>query len=414
MDLLQEVINSTKAYYCLECGKCTAACPVARRDTSFSPRLTVEMALLGRSQELLEGKLGWSCLTCRLCSERCPSDVRYSEFVRGVRTLVGHREHAVPCAHGSVMQTLMGIMTRPDLRQERLSWLSSDLQTAVDSGVLYFVGCLPYYEVLFCDLNVESVEIARSAVRVLNALGVSPAVLAVERCCGHDLLWSGDVDGFRRLAMQNVALLNASGAHTIITTCPECYRTLAVDYAGCAGGLKARVLHLSQYVMERIGDREQQAARGKQQATGEREQQAARDKQQATGDQEADTGQIFHPLLQKQKVTYHDPCRLGRYMGVYEAPRCLLKALGYEVLEMAHSGPAALCCGTSAWLNCNAVSKQIQLDRLQEAVETGADLLVTACAKCQIHFKCAQKDADTPQHLRIEVHDLATLLARHL
>jgi len=97
-------------------------------------------------------------------------------------------------------------------------------------------------------------------------------------------------------------------------------------------------------------------------------------------------------------------------MDVYEEPRQILSALGLELVEMEHSGKNAWCCGTSCWTNCGAVNKQIQVARLREAQATGAELLVTACAKCQIHFKCALDDARVGKEIGIEIRDLVTLV----
>jgi Fe-S oxidoreductase len=115
---------------------------------------------------------------------------------------------------------------------------------------------------------------------------------------------------------------------------------------------------------------------------------------------------------QDRQLTYQDPCRLGRQLGEYEAPRKVLAALG-EVVEMPKSGRLAQCCGTSAWTACGAVNKALQADRLHQAQETGADLLVTACVKCQIHFLCALDDPDMAD-LEIELVDLAQLAAQAL
>ena len=112
-------------------------------------------------------------------------------------------------------------------------------------------------------------------------------------------------------------------------------------------------------------------------------------------------------------MTYQDPCRLGRHMGEYEAPRQVLEAVG-ELVEMDPSGRLAQCCGTSAWTACGAVNKELQVQRLQQAKATGADLLVTACVKCQIHFRCVLSTAGVDEDTRVEVVDLAQLAAKGL
>ncbi len=375
MEAIQQIIKNTKAYYCLECGKCTAVCPISRREAAYSPRFTVERALWGEGEELLTDALLWSCLTCQHCSTRCPSDVHYVEFIRGLRALARGEGEAGLCSHGEAIQTWMRMMTAPDLKQNRLEWLDEDLKVSADSDTVYFVGCLPYYDVLFNKIGAQGVEIAQSAVRVLNRLGIEPIILANERCCGHDLLWEGDVATFRKLAELNIAMLQETGAKRIVTTCPECARTLKVDYATHVGDLGMEVVHIAELLAQKVGE-----------------------------------GEFRIPNPESRITTYHDPCRLGRFMGVYDAPRQVIEALGLELVEMEHSGKNAWCCGTSCWTNCGAVNKQIQVDRLREAQATGAELLVTACAKCQIHFKCALDDAAVSEEIGMEIRDLVTLV----
>lgn len=377
MDITQ-IIKKQRAYYCLDCGKCTGICPITRYDASFSPRRIVEMITAGHADELLHSQLLWLCLTCRQCSQICPSGVRYSEFIRDLRAEARSLGCQGECTHGDVIHTWMRIMADPARHQDRLGWLDDGLRVAERSETVYWVGCLPHYETVFGKQGFQGTEIARSAVRVLNHLGIEPMVLADERCCGHDLLWEGDIETFRRLAEINLSLLEeakAAGAQRIVTTCPECARTLAVDYPELVGPTGLEVVHISQLLAES-------------------------DLPSLDGEQ--------------RRVTYQDPCRLGRYMGVYDAPRTVIEALGLELVEMEHHRQAALCCGTSCWTACGATNKSMQENRLREAQATGADLLVTACAKCQIHFRCAMNDEQSADEPQIEIKDLVTLVAETL
>jgi heterodisulfide reductase subunit D len=118
-----------------------------------------------------------------------------------------------------------------------------------------------------------------------------------------------------------------------------------------------------------------------------------------------------------KQVTYQDPCRLGRHLGIYEPPREIIKAIpGIKLVEMEHRGEDSICCGTSAWTNCGSYSKEIRVERLFEAKATGAEVLVTACPKCQIHFKCAMVDrgAEKGSTVKMEVMDIVTLVANAL
>ncbi len=372
MDALQSALRENRAYLCLSCGKCTAICPVSRQDADFSPRRLVERATLDENESWLSGPDVWKCITCLRCSELCPGDVHFSEFVRDARSVAVELGNAGVCTHGDVIQTWMRVMADPDLKQNRLDWLTDDLQTSDDSDTLYFVGCLPHYDVLFAQQGFEGVEIARNTVRLLNRAGIVPRLLADERCCGHDLLWTGDGEGFRRLAELNARLFADAGIKRIVTACAECYRTLSADYPAVTG-VEMEVYHVSQVLA-----------------------QAAREGKIAFGQTE-------------MPVTFQDPCRLGRFMGEYEAPRSLLEAAA-DFREMDHARHQSICCGTSAWTQCGHTAKSIQVERLKEARTTGADTLVTACPKCQIHFNCALADSDVENAARIPVRDLTTLL----
>jgi Fe-S oxidoreductase len=114
------------------------------------------------------------------------------------------------------------------------------------------------------------------------------------------------------------------------------------------------------------------------------------------------------------KVTYQDPCRLGRYAGVYQQPRDLIANLGFELMEMDHNRQTSICCGTSCWSSCGQVNKNIQSSRLEEASNTGAEMLVTACFKCQIHLQCALKAPGNNDQSQLTIRDLTTLLAERI
>ena len=106
--------------------------------------------------------------------------------------------------------------------------------------------------------------------------------------------------------------------------------------------------------------------------------------------------------------------RLGRYLDIYNEPRSLLEAIGLDLKEMERTRSASLCCGTTGWTSCGQVSKNIQIERLQEALRTGVDRMITTCIKCQIHFRCALEDPQLQDQLNLEIQDLTTLIADHL
>jgi len=391
---LEQAIHESGVLRCLECGKCTAICPIARYDGGFSPRVTVGRALVRHDEALLRDDRLWTCINCLQCNQVCPAGVDYSALTTAVRVEARRMGQAALCTHGEAIHVWMRMMARPDLKQNRLEWLTPDLKyqisnvksqiadgksadTALHSppSTLYFAGCAPHYDALFAPLGVQGTSVAQASVRILNVLGVEPLILADERCCGHDLVWEGDVDGFLKLAQLNAEMIRATGVKRIVSSCPECVRALKVDYPAHGVKLNVEVVHLSELM----------------------------------------TNQKFQTSNVKGRtVTFHDPCRLGRHLGIYDAPRKALEGLGYKVVEMRHSRRNATCCGTNGWTHCDAANKAIQVQRLREAKATGADVMVTACLKCQIHFQCALMDAQLKDEIDIEMVDLATLVAAGL
>ena len=379
MKKIRDIIDQNRAWYCVECGKCSAVCPITpwENRSYTTPRLLVEKALNGSAEDTYDDPLFWSCLTCKRCSQLCPSDVFFSEFIRDVRQLARNNGRSGECTHGDVIHTWGRMMTASDLDQHRLDWLRDGLKISNDSDILYFVGCLPHYDILFQDLGIEGVEIARAAVKILNALGIEPQILPDERCCGHDQIWEGDAETFQGLAGLNLEAIRNSGARQIVTTCPECARTLGLDYPNLVGEHGMQVLHLSQFIHQQLS--------------------------------ESELNRIFQKM--EGVATYHDACRLSRHLGVTEDPRSLIKTVGLDLVEMQHARQTGLCCGTSCWTSCGKVSKNIQVQRLREARATGADMMIAACVKCQIHFKCAQQDPERRQDIAIKIRDLTTVLA---
>jgi heterodisulfide reductase subunit D len=379
---IHNILKRTKALYCQECGKCSSSCPITRLDPAYSPRLAVEKALMGQEDSVLTDKGLWSCLTCYLCRQRCPLDIEYDELIRTFRAKASANGIFGNCSHEGVLYSLSRLMANPETKQNRLEWVPNGAEYAKTGDILYYVGCLPYFNVVFDDIGVNNVEIAQSMLRIMNAVGIKPVLLENERCCGHDLSFAGDLGNFERLAKANIDAIKKSGASTVVTTCPECYRIIKTDYSELVGKLDFEVLHASQFLANLI-----------------------------------DSGKLKFNGKLAQKVSYQDPCRLGRHMGVYDAPRKVITSIpGVELREMGRNRENALCCGVSAWMGCGRHSKQMQIERLTEAKGTTADFLVTACPKCQIHLNCAmsEKMPVKKEDVAIETCDLSVLVARAL
>jgi Fe-S oxidoreductase len=342
------------------------------------------MALGGLLEKILEEPLFWGCLTCKRCSDLCPADVDFPEFLLGLRTIAREDGLQGNCTHSAIFHTVGQMMTDPEMKQNRLDWLDDDCLVSDSSDTAFFVGCIPYFDPVFGKTGTNVLEIAQSSIKILNRLGIEPQILAEERCCGHDQRWQGDVETFRLLAEINIETFVNHGVKHIVTSCPECARTLKIDYPKYVDGHKFDVKHIT----ELIADSEMF---------------------------NNNLGFNSSDLSERNKlVTYQDPCRLGRHLGVYDAPRKVIADLGLTLLEMEKSRNTSLCCGTTCWTACGQVNKKIQVERLKEAKASGAELLITSCVKCQIHFRCAQGDSSLGEDIDIEICDLITLAANSL
>jgi Fe-S oxidoreductase len=377
---LAEAIRRSHAILCYECGKCSGICPVARYDSCFSPRSVLVRAVRGEDDSLVTDQSVWSCLTCKLCDTRCPVGIDYGLLTKAVRAVVRREGGGGTCTHGGAVQSLTRIMKAEKLEQNRLEWVDSSLKTKSRGDTVYFVGCAPYFDVLFSETGARTLEATRGAVRLLNAVGITPALLPNERCCGHDMLWSGDVETFRALAAQNLKMLEEAGAKRVVFSCPEGYAVFRTEYPAHFGDLPFEVVHITELLAEAVAGGELAFADGP-----------------------------------EMTVTFQDPCRLGRHMGIYDAPRAIIEAMpGVTLAEMPRSRGRAICCGVGGWMNCTSFTKLLQSARLREAAATGANALVTACPKCEIHFSCAMNDETLKEAAGIEITDLVALAASRL
>jgi Fe-S oxidoreductase len=287
-----------------------------------------------------------------------------------------------PRPHGGVFDHVAAL-GKAGRRRGKLEEIFEGLEIAEEGELALFVGCLPYFDTVFAErLGFETVEIARGAVRLLNRLGITPVIVSDESCCGHDQLWTGQRELFEELASHNLESFERRGVKTVLTACAECARTWKLDYEELGGGYRPEIQHVTEYLSARAEE--------------------------------------LSPELRKnngKSVTYQDPCRLGRHLGSYEAPRKLLEEMpGVELREMEASGHDAVCCGTPGFIYCDATSKALQRQRLEEAGGTEASLLLTACPKCLIHFSCSlEEDRHNGKALGdLEVQDITLFAAKNL
>ncbi|HCY87068.1 MAG TPA: (Fe-S)-binding protein [Desulfobacteraceae bacterium] len=377
MQLSQQQID-----YCMECGVCTGSCPVAMELPGFSPRQMIKRAMADPQGEILDSQDLWACLSCSRCSDRCPVEIDFPAFIREFRHQAKLKGNTAKPAHHGMFQTMTRIQTA-QIRNDnftagakRTSWAAETCKTASSGDYFYFSGCIAQYDVAFQYLDLNMIDTAKNNLRLLNALGITPVVSAQECCCGHDAHWNGDDETVEVLAKQNLDAIRESGAKTVIFGCPEGYAMFREVYADRFGPLEFEVVHITEFLARQMAEANTRLA----DANGVR-------------------------------VTFQDPCRLGRRSGIYEAPRELIGMVdGVELTEMEHNRENAICCGTTGWMQCSSCSKLMQIQRLREADAVGAQAIVTACPKCQIHLTCAKKNTDHD----IEIIDLATFLMDRL
>jgi heterodisulfide reductase subunit D len=235
--------------------------------------------------------------------------------------------------------------------------------------ILYFPGCMATY---------RAKDIAESTIELLKRADVEFMLLGEDEwCCGSVAFRTGDVDVGKEMAEHNVDVFKESGADVVVTSCSGCYRTLKQDYEEMAGSQDFEVKHFLELLKELI-----------------------------------DEGKLKFPKT-NMKVTYHDPCHLGRHSGIYEVPRDILKSVpGLELVEMARNRQNARCCGAGGGVRAgfHELSDKMADSRLSEAEETGADVLTSACPFCTF----ALREAAERKGSKIRVLDMPELLVEIL
>ncbi|MGQ9604335.1 MAG: (Fe-S)-binding protein [bacterium] len=354
---VMDVIESTRVYLCIDCSKCSASCPVGAVGALYSPKGIVQELLINNRLPSLENL--WRCLTCGICSKRCPSNVDFPNFIRLLRRHCRTDDFALTQTHSGIINLVTRIMAKKSVKPRRTWWLPEfvnviDENTAGETDDIYFVGCAPYFDVIFADLHLELLETHIAALNLLKKCGVSAAVLADERCCGHDAIWQGDIETFVNLASINMENIRRSGAKRLFVTCPEGYYTFTNDYPALFGTLGFEVINTVKYLSENL----------------------------AIESQDSD------PL----PITYLDSCRMGRFSGIYDEPRRLIERTGEVLTEMPMNRQDAPCCGNSLWVNCDWILKRIQSECINQIELSGAKLLLSPCDKCRIHLTCASME----------------------
>lgn len=361
---------------CVECLVCDGACPVVgeAQERFLGPALLAGTAGFRKAALPQEWEGAYYCLACGECAAVCASGVKPNETALEVRA-VATREGRLP---PPLVQLGRNVVTAHNIRGEdsraRTLWQEGApaVPTARKARALYFVGCV-------ASLFPSVYSIPQHFVALLERSGEEIALLEGEEwCCGYPLFLNGMVDEARELARRNLETLEEAGIRQLVTTCPSCYHMWREQYPRFLGGeIGLEVVHSTQWLLGLLAE-----------------------------------GRL-RPGELSLRVTYHDPCDLGRRSGIYEEPRQVLAAIpGVTLVEMRRNREHALCCGGGGNLETFApeVSAAIAQERIREALGTGAEALVTACPQCQRTLKGAAKALGA----RLRVLDVAELVWRAL
>jgi Fe-S oxidoreductase len=396
---------------CTECGRCQSQCPAWNTGKPLSPKLVImdlRDELLKQSSRVLAGaaaaKAGgastdtaveppatlvpgvidpdvlWSCTTCGACVEECPVDIEHVDAIIDMRRYEVLIESRFPTEAGLMLRN---IENRGDPwglgAAKRLDWTAGvDFEIPVvtdtipdDVEYLFWVGCAG-------ALDERARKTTQSVARLLHQAGVGFAVLGPrESCTGDPARRLGNEFLYQMQATQNIETLKSAGVKKVVASCPHCFNSLNKEYPALGGDFE--VVHHSQLLARLV-------AEGK-----------------------------LAPQRFNAKVTYHDPCYLGRHSRVYDPPRAVIESVpGVESVEMHRCREKGFCCGAGGarmWLE-ERIGKRVNLERTDEALGTGADVISTACPFCLIMLDDAVKERQRDEEVR--VLDISQILERSM
>lgn len=357
------------ASLCYQCGVCTAVCPWTRlRGQTTSIRQMMRRAQLGLPDD--DEEL-WLCTTCGQCEAYCPRGVDITQVIRGLRYLMW-QERQAPAGLPSILWSLYwnnNPWTQPP--SSRAQW-AKDLELPSfdpeEHEILLYVGCTASYDR-------RSQKIARAVVQLFEAAGVSFGYLGQdEPCCGEAALSLGHQPYFSELTEQAMDVFREKGVSHLVTVSPHCFDSFKNHYPNeLFGDGGFQVQHYSQYLNQLVED-----------------------------------GRLKFDENIEQRLTIHDPCILARRSGETDGLRTLVNSIpGIEVVEMDHHGVNTICCGGGGgrmFLETETKERFADL-RLGEALESQADIMVTACPYC---ITCLEDSVKTAR-VNLEVLDLAEI-----
>ena len=355
---------------CFQCGLCDTVCPW-NRVRRFSMRKLVREASFGLTD--IESEDIWRCTTCGRCPQQCPRDVKQIESGVALRRVATQYEvYAKGASPIRAVKSGLNAQGNPfgEDREKRTAWAEglSVKPFAEGMEILYFPCCYLSY-----DPRLK--KVARATANILNKAGVDFGILGAEQnCCGESIRKTGDEELFKRLARENIKSFIDRGVHKILVSSPHCYHTFKNEYSQFK--VNFEVVHISQYLNELVSE-----------------------------------GRLEFTKHLAKKLTYHDPCYMGRHNGVYDEPREVLrKVTGVELNEMPESRSDSLCCGGGGgrvWMETPKAERFSDL-RIDQALGVGAEVLATSCPYCITMLEDSRTTMDAAE--KIEVKDITEIV----
>ncbi|MBI4297606.1 MAG: (Fe-S)-binding protein [Chloroflexi bacterium] len=353
--------------FCYQCGMCDTVCPWNRVRT-FSIRNIIRQAAFGLSE--VEGEEIWRCTTCRNCVQQCPRGVEIIKVGTSLRRIASGAGIVPDPIHIATASLRAEGNPLGEPRAKREDWTQGLSVKTFTEGmeVLYLPCCYLSY-----DPRLR--KVATATAKILSTAGVDFGILGVkENCCGESARKVGDEELFRHLARENIKTFIESGVKKILVSSPHCYHTFKNEYPEFM--VNFEVVHITQYLLELINE-----------------------------------GRLKLTKDYKKKVTYHDPCYLGRHNGIYDEPREVLKKVpGLRMFEMPDSRKGSLCCGGGGggiWMDRKKGERFSDL-RVEQAIAGKADVLVTACPYCIMNFEASRLTLEGSE--AIEIKDITEVL----
>jgi len=365
---VREFAHDNDLYGCIQCGKCTGGCPMTLKTELNIRRLIYQTLVAGRSFDLSPLEVLWDCTTCNTCTSRCPKELDPMEIIvamRGVLVEGGRVPSTVKVALQSVFNQGNPLTFA---RSDRAAWVGdlpvpniADLGEKAD--FLYFVGCTPSYDPRIHPTTTALVKLFERAGLRFGILGEE------EQCCGSEVRRLGESGLFEMLTEDNMELFEQMGVQRLVTVSPHCFNVFKHDYP--TNGWKLEAQHYTQLLANLL-----------------------------------ESGELAFSGELDRVVTYHDPCYLGKHNGIFDPPRTILQAIpGVKLVEMDRSRERSLCCeggGGRMWLEGTNREEKLAGRRVQEAVETGAQILATACPFCVLTLEEAVKLAGLEEKIQVK------------